>query len=252
MSILLLSALFLSALCFSWFRFLRSTVIALLSAVFVLLFVGQGWMPGLFLNGLQSTPPLQQVDWKERNVIVVLGIGSVKWPNQLYLTTHPLGFSRLHEAARLYFLCKQALKSCSILASGGDPQGNGISEAEVMKRELLEIALPESDILIESKSKNTFQNAQFSSELLRSQNFNQTIVVTSGIHLGRAVLYFSHFNIHALGSPSDRLEPIPSLFPIAHNFAFNDIAIHEYSGFLRYRFYNWMGWNSASSTPGTP
>ncbi len=121
-----------------------------------------------------------------------------------------------------------------------------------MRRELREIGIPESDVLIESKSNNTFQNAQFSSEILQTHAVDQTIVVTSGLHLPRALLYFSHFGVRALGAPADRLTSIASVFPLAHNFAFTDIAVHEYLGFLRYRFYNWMDWNPMSTIPGTP
>ncbi len=248
MSLAIFIVLLLFAFYFLWMKWSRAKSVSLGLAFFFLLFAGQGWIPSLLLNCIQSEPTLKNPDWKERNAIVVLGAGTVRWPDATHFTSYPLGYSRLYEAAQLYFKCKKTFKACSVVTSGGDPKAAGISEADVMKRELIEIGVSESDILNESKSKNTFQNAQFSSEIIKSHSFDRIIVVTSGFHLRRALLYFSHFNISALGAPSDRLEPIFSIIPLAYNLAFNDIAIHEYGGLLLYRFYELMGWNSV----GTP
>lgn len=250
MSLIVFSALLIAALGLTWIKRRGASFAACSVAIFLLLFVGQGWLPRILLNGLQSVPPLSGNDWKAKNAIVVLGAGALEWPEISYFTTHPLGFSRLVEAARLYFKCKQAAKACYVLTSGGDPEANGVSEAEVMKRELVEIGVSETDILTESKSNNTFQNAQFSSSILKSLELDKIVLVTSGVHLRRAMLCFSHFKVDAVGAPSDRLEPIYSLIPIAHNFAFSDLALHEYLGFLIYKLYNFMGWNAAKANSG--
>ena len=233
----------------------QAAILCLILSCLLSLLVGQGWVPNLLLRKLQSVPPLAEPEWKDRNAIVVLGVGAVRWPDGAFLTSHSLGFSRLYETLRLYRKCKQAGKLCSVLASGGDPGRNGTSEAEVMKRELTEVGVPASDILIEKNSSNTFQNAQFSSEILQSQHFEKVVLVASGIHLKRSLMYFSHFGVRAAGAPSDRLELQFSLVPVSYNFSFTDLALHEYFGFLRYWFYNLVGWNGGSrgsSTGGTP
>jgi uncharacterized SAM-binding protein YcdF (DUF218 family) len=233
----------------------QAAILCLILSCLLLLLVGQGWLPNLLMRKLQSVPPLAEPEWKDRNAIVVLGVGAVRWPDGAFLTSHLLGFSRLYETLRLFRKCKQAGKLCSVLTSGGDPGKNGTSEAEVMKRELTEVGVPASDILIEKNSSNTFQNAQFASEILKHQHFGKVVLVTSGIHLRRSLMYFSHFDVKASGAPSDRLEPHLSLIPVSYNFSFTDLALHEYYGFLRYWFYNLVGWNGGSrgsSTAGTP
>src|SRR5206468_886414 len=97
------------------------------------------------LNGLQTRSKALDVAWKTKNWIVLLGAGSVKWARSDLVTTPTLGYSRLFEAARLYFECKKSSEFCRILATGGDPSKNGIPEAEIMARELRSIGVPESD-----------------------------------------------------------------------------------------------------------
>jgi len=243
MSLLLLFLILLLATLFFYFKRPRAGASFLALSLFMILLIGQGWLPVPVLRHLQNQPPLTSPQWKEKNVIIVLGLGTVLWPDSALVSTHPIGVSRVREAARLYTHCKSHSKSCTILASGGDPAGNKISEAEVIKRELGEIGIPLADVLAERESRNTFQNARFSNKILQQHGFDHTVLVTSGTHLKRALLYFAHFGISADGAPSDRFAAVAAPFPIALNFILLDSAIHEHLGMLRYHLYNWLGWN---------
>ena len=151
----------------------RKTCLALLVlslAIFVL--AGSGMLPRILLDKLQTRGQAINVNWKSRNWIVVLGAGSVHWPQSSAVTTSAFGYSRVYEAARLYFSCKKVSDSCRILPSGGDPSGNGVSEATSMTRELEAIGVEASDIVAETESNNTFQNAQFSSAILKAKGFD--------------------------------------------------------------------------------
>lgn len=254
MSILVLFDLLVVALLFLFFRKTKIATVLLAAAIVLAIVIGNGWLPSILLERLQSTPRLDKVDWKKKNVIVLLGAGARTWPESGIVQTHPLGVSRVHEAARLFVDChKQADRICKLLITGGDPGKNGISEAEVMRNELLAIGVGTmDDVVTERESENTFENAKFSSELLRKENFDTTIIVTSGFHLKRALLYFSHFNVAAIGAPSDRLSAVTSLFPQAQNFAVTDLAIHEHVGLVRYPLYNVLGVNADQTKPGSP
>jgi len=214
------------------------------------LLVGTGLIPHFLLNTLQKKNSLNQVNWKSKNAIVLLGVGTVKWPETGTLSSNSFAFSRLHEAARLYFNCVKDKKVCKLYLSGENPNKNGTSEAEVMQKELMDIGIPKSDTILETKSHNTFQHAQFTSLLLHTASYNSTVIVTSGVHLRRYLLYFSHFGIIAEGAPSDRFEAIISFLPISHNFTFTDIAIHEHMGYIRYFIYNLFGWNIKATQKG--
>lgn len=251
MSLIALFLLTITSFVLTLFKRRRASLFGLALSGLLIVLVGQGWLPKILLDGLQKAEQLNEFDWKARNSIVLLGIGTVKWPKSNSLSSQSLGFSRIHEAARLYFKCKKSNNHCDLFVTGGDPMKNGSSEAEVMRRELIEVGVQESDIYLESKSNNTFQNAQFTSKLLHHNGYNSIVIVTSGIHLSRSLMYFSHFGVKTIGSPSDQFDAKISFLPTSYNFIFFDIALHEYSGFLRYYIYNLLGWNVASSTPGT-
>lgn len=225
------------------FRFRRSAIALVSIALVLFVGIGGGLFASVLGDNLQPYSKLTNPEWKSRNVIVVLGLGTLKWPNSEVVTTHSMGYSRIFEAARLYNDCKKAQRECKILASGGDPSRNGQSEAEVMGRELREIGVPESDLILETKSSNTFRNAQLSSEILGPQNFETKILVTSGFHLKRAILYFSHFSGSWIPAPSDRIPMRISGLPVTGNFMIFDALVHEMMGILRYDIYNLMGWN---------
>jgi uncharacterized SAM-binding protein YcdF (DUF218 family) len=212
--------------------------------VFLLLlsFAGSGILPKIILEGLQAYPA-SVPKWEERNLIIVLGSGTILRPGADQVSSQLMGASRLMTAAQLYFECKEISRNCSILTTGGDPQQRGTAEATVMERELQDLGIPATDIVKEDKSHNTFQNAKFTSLLLQSREAEKIILVTSGIHLRRALLYFAHFKIKAQGYPADHLQAQISLLPKAQNISFLEMALHEYMGILRYEYYNFMGWN---------
>lgn len=57
-------------------------------------------------------------------------------------------------------------KDLIFVPSGGKGRDEVISEAEAMKRYLLEQGIKEKNILVENKSKNTYENIKFSNELI--------------------------------------------------------------------------------------
>jgi hypothetical protein len=49
--------------------------------------------------------------------------------------------------------------------------------------------------------------------------------------------------------------PVPALaspIPLAYNFALADLAVHEYTGILRYYVYQQLGWNVTAHAAGSP
>ena len=69
--------------------------------------------------------------------------------------------------------------------------------------------------------------------------------------MSRSMLYFSHFIDKPVAAPAEQLAALFSIVPISHNFTFLDIALHEYMGLLRYRIFNYFGWNPITSKAGS-
>jgi len=98
------------------------------------------------------------------------------------------------------------------------------------------------DIILETASKNTWENARYSSQLLTGND--RVYLVTSGMHMRRSILYFQHFGIDARPVRADYLSPARGWQPNAFNVLLTTAAMHEYIGVWRYYVYNALGWNS--------
>lgn len=180
--------------------------------------------------------------WGNKNAVVLLGAGTIKLPK----TTKPsiMSYSRIYEAARTYYFCKKLRKQCTLIVSGGDALHTGLSEAVVYQNALIAIGVNQSDIILEPNSMNTYQNAEFTSRIIKARHFDHVFLITSGMHVKRALLFFSQFGISAIAIPSDYIKPIISFMPLGYNFAITDLALHEYLGIAELYLYNYFGWNS--------
>lgn len=96
------------------------------------------------------------------------------------------GGDRIWQAINLY----KAGKIDKIMISGasGYVSDRGLNEAEQFKSTLLKWGFPEKDILIESKSRNTHENAVESKNILEMTmpHIDEVLLITSGRHMRRA------------------------------------------------------------------
>lgn len=200
------------------------------------------------LNQFQIYPHLTQPEWKNNNLIILLGYGSTRWTHDDKISSYPLEVSRLYEAARLYTNCREHKKDiCKILVSGGDPQRFGKPEARVMADELIAIGIPEIDLVLEDESRNTFFNARYSKKIISEQfvspTFDQIFLVTSGIHMRRSLQFFNFFDLDPIPAPASHLKPLKSYSVASRNFFLLDSALHEALGIAQFHYYNMRGWN---------
>ena len=78
-------------------------------------------------------------------------------------------------------------KQIKFVVSGGKGDNEIISEAQAMKNYLLEKGIKESDILLEEKSTNTFENFKFSNEIIKKESENAKIAFsTNNYHVFRS------------------------------------------------------------------
>lgn len=204
---------------------------------------GTPFVPSFLLSRLQVYPRLEQGDWTKRTAIFLLGAGGTRRSGGA-VTSSTFGFSRVFEAARLFHDCSSSGGFCVVVPCGGDALGLGITEAEIMKRELVAVGVPEAAIISESRSRNTFQNALFGREAVAGMGFESLVLVTSGVHMARAMKFFTHFGLDVLPAPSDQLQAVRSFVPVAMNFFVMDLSVHELLGIVKFHVYNLMGWNA--------
>src|SRR5260370_5728992 len=182
----------LAGCCFALGKRRKTTATAMAAALVSYEAAGSGFVPSLLVENLQSRFIVEDNPaWGKRNAVIVLGDGTVHFPDQPIVRPAVLAYSRIVEAVRLYFLAKRNHCPCSIVISGGDASRTGVTEAENYRAEMLRLGVEDS--VPEGRSLNTFQNAEFTEEILRGQPFDKLFLVTSGLHLRRALLYFGHF-----------------------------------------------------------
>jgi uncharacterized SAM-binding protein YcdF (DUF218 family) len=227
-------------------------------ALFVLtailtLAIGCGLVPAQMSRNLQSGYPDEAPrPWRQRTAIIVLGGGIQQIADTRGLQVLPLVYGRIVKGVELYRQCKHAGGACVLLVSGGDPLELGDSEAAVYARVLERIGVDQADIAIEGRSLNTWQNARFCAVWLSAHPQDRVILVTSGLHVRRSVLYFSHFGIHAGGVRADYEGAAVQAVPLAYNFLLTDLALHEYAGLVRYHVYELLGLNVEARHAGAP
>ena len=214
------------------------------AALLLLWAVGCGPVPRWLLARLQQPrAATSQPSWAARNAIVLLG-GGTELP-EAGGAPQPsiLAYGRIVKAAELYRDCKAAGRQCLLLVSGGDSQHHQVAEAVVYGAVLRRLGIPVQDLMLEPRSRSTWQNAQFSRPLLQAYAPQRVFLVTSGFHLRRSLLYFAHFGIHPVPVSGGELRARMSSWPLSWNVAVCDVALHEYAGMVRYHEYDMMGWN---------
>ena len=87
-----------------------------------------------------------------------------------------------------------------LIPSGGKGPDETISEAEAMKRYLLEQGIPEEDIILEDQSATTYENLVNSARILKAGEGNKyTALVTSNYHVYRALRYCRRIGLPCTG-----------------------------------------------------
>lgn len=218
------------------------SIVAVLALAW-LFFAGCGPLTGMLLGRLQSGFAPDVAQWGQRNAIILLGAGTVRsGAGAIEPSLYANG--RILRAAELYRSCKATGADCKLEVSGGDAMKLNQAEADVYAVTLDRLGVPRADLMLEARSMNTFQNAQFSKPLLMAYGADKVVLVSSAVHLKRAVLYFAHFGIRGEAVRGDYVTARYDWLPTSENLSFADFAIHEYIGVARYHFYNAMGWNA--------
>ncbi|MEF9478183.1 YdcF family protein [Chryseobacterium sp. 1B4] len=211
-------------------------------AVLVVIFIGNGFL-GKLISGYLQKGYLNVSEVRNTTsphpVIVVLGGGVVDIDHIEKL--HTMSYSRMVTAYQLYHAYKTDHKSCKILISG---KGRGsISEAELFRENFKRMGVADTDIIKEDKSMNTYENAKYSSGILKQMAPSSIDLVTSGFHMKRSVSLFQTFGLHPVPNASDFIDTEITLIPNSYNAAFTFVMLKEVLGIWQVQLYNSLGLN---------
>ncbi|MDN4546033.1 YdcF family protein [Pseudomonas sp. C32] len=166
---------------------------------------------------LEREPPLAREEWstlgQRADAIVVLGSGrehgDVAWGAD---QPTGIGLERQRYAARL-----AKASGLPVLASGGLHYGIPPTEAQMMAESLRD----DFGVTVrwqEGKSRTTWENAQFTAQLLLPQGVKRVVIVTHAAHMPRAVWSFRKAGFDVVAAPmgflgGDNARPLGGWLP---------------------------------------
>jgi len=195
------------------------------------------WFYFILGGNLERQYPSTAVDsLQQADAIVVLGGGlGSPTPLTFYPELYP-GADRGWHAAR----CFRAGKAPVVVFSG-------TAEGPGMRQFLVDLGVPKEKIIIESESKNTYENGVFTREKLKELKAHSIILVTSAWHLRRAIMAFQGMGIKVIpaGCDYEALSilggPQPPLvlryLPTPDFLMRNSMVCKEYIGYWAYWIY---------------
>ncbi len=134
---------------------------------------------------------------------IVLG-GMITYDARLDKPRFRDGSDRLFQTLELFWLGQ--VKKILITGGSGSIEFPDHKEAAILKKYLLHIGVPDSCVIIENESKNTYENALFTKKITDQLN-TQTpyLFVTSSFHMRRAIACFNKAGISNIRPyPTDR------------------------------------------------
>lgn len=200
-------------------------------------------------------PPRPVTEAPAADAIVVLG-GAVGAPIPPRVYPDLGGAAdRVWHAARLY----EAGNAPLVVASGGTLPWNeqAFREAPIMKRLLTDWGVPADSVLTESNSANTYQNAVNTAALLEAEGLDRVLLVTSALHMRRALATFRSAGVEALPAATDYravegtttlLDWLPSVGALQGSTA----TIREYVGYTVYWWRGWIGGTAGEEAKEAP
>ncbi len=172
---------------------------------------GLGWLllwslpvPSFWLRASLERQVAQQsaADYPDVPAIVALG-GGVQgsrpgWRNGPHLSA---AADRVWFAAQLYHAGRAPL----VILVGGlaSDEGLGEPEANAMATFIQDLGVPASALLLESRSRNTWENALYTKRLMNEHHIARVLLVTSAMHMPRAMAIFRKQGIAIIPAPTD-------------------------------------------------
>lgn len=182
-------------------NFTLSWSTALTLAAFLMLWIsGNHWYMLWLVRSLEwrhlPPDPIPQVE-----LAVILGGGTRSaMPPRRQVEMNEAG-DRVLMAANLY---KEG-KARHLLLTGGDIEwlDTGAGEADNMATMLARFDIPDTAIWRESRASTTLENAKYVQEILAEKGIQQVLLVTSAVHMPRALLIFERLGIEVIPMPAD-------------------------------------------------
>ena len=229
------------------FKIIRNKLIAL--AVFILFIFSNPFMYSV-VSSAWNTKSIHPKELKTHyKAIVVLG-GFVEYPlNKDSLVSFVSTADRLFKPLR--FLFKGIAPKMIISGGSGSILFPDFKEGNLAKQYLVDIGIPDSLIIAESKSRNTYENAIECKKIIQDLNPTDTseiLLVTSAVHMPRAYSIFKKQGIKCQAFPvnANRINQLSFanieayLIPSSKTLLEWEHLLHEWVGYVSYKIMGYL------------
>lgn len=231
----------------------RLQTILIVAAIFLILVGSNRWVSYVFARSLEwRYLPLEPVPQAEAIVVLGGGTESAQYPRPI-VEVNSAG-DRILYGAMLY----QEGKAPYILVSGGNItwlNGRQMTPAREMADLLRIMNVPAEAVWLQPKSQNTYEDALYSSLMLKEKGIKRILLVTSAMHMPRSVALFEHQGIEVIPAPVDytvteagwdnimNFDPMSTpvnLLPNASALSLTTNVLKEYIGMWIYHLRGWL------------
>lgn len=170
------------------------------------------------------------------DVLILLGGGVYEGAADLTGIGSPSNemLSRIITAVRL-----QKHLNIPVIISGGSVFEGRKAEATIVKRFLIDLGVHENMIIVEDRSRDTIENARYSSDLFKKAGYKEPILITSAFHMKRSVMSFKKAGLNVIPFPAgfrtwDNKQYVWEDY-LPHGLENMSVAVKEYLGMLFYK-----------------
>ncbi len=203
--------------------------------------VGARVLIAALAHGVTSVSSVQDARGAEAVVVLGGGVQTVSAHGEVLAQLPTAPSLRILEALRLYRLLSPRL----VVVSGGiaDTRTELRPEAEQMANALLHAGVPADRIALDAEAKTTHDHPRTVGPLLAARHVGRFVIVTSPLHMRRALGVFRAQGYDPVGSASllqsEQLASRPFFLPNDDSLLLSNQALYEYAAWA---LYWWRGW----------
>lgn len=202
--------------------------------------VGAGLLAAGLSHGLTQIQTAEQAGGADAVVVLSAGAITVRAGGHVVGTLTRPALLRVLEAARVSKLIDARL----VVASGGTSRPDLLlPESRMLRDALIDAGVPPERIVEESVSRTTREQAEQVPPVLRAHGIRRFVLVTSPVHMRRAIALFRSAGLDPVPSVSlmrsEHQKAPPLLLPSQDALDLSNAAVYDYAAWV---YYWWNGW----------
>jgi uncharacterized SAM-binding protein YcdF (DUF218 family) len=206
----------------------------------ILLFFSNPFLSNQVMKNWEMTPVSINSIHEPYDIGILLGGSLRSYDVDYSRPIYSQSVDRLLQTIALY----KSGKIKKILLSGGSGSVTRPDEreSEIILKVIEQTGIPSKDIIVENSSRNTYENAVYSAEILKTEYPNgKFLLITSSFHMRRSLACFNKTGLRTSAFPVDPrantniYTPENTIFPNAGAILMWDALIHEWLGILSYK-----------------